>query len=73
GNKRHMLVKAAAKNLAEARMIDYNEVMGALAITDLERIAEKYYIGAGSIEIFNKEFKPVMSEANILRMLSVSL
>ena len=72
GNKRHLLVKAAAQKLAEARMIDYNEMTGTFTITDLGRIAAKYYIRTTSIEIFNKEFKPVMSEADVLAMLSQS-
>ncbi|KIJ27618.1 hypothetical protein M422DRAFT_271164 [Sphaerobolus stellatus SS14] len=41
-------------------------------MTDLGRIAAKYYIHTASIEIFNKELKPVMSKADILGMLSIS-
>ena len=72
GNKRNLLVRAAAQKLADARMIHYNESTGALIITDLGRIAAKYYIRTASIEIFNKEFKPVMTEADILGVLSMS-
>jgi antiviral helicase SLH1 len=72
GNKRHQLVTAAARKLADARMIMFNEITGSLIITDLGRIAAKYYIRTASIEIFNKEFRPVMSEADVLGLLSMS-
>ncbi|KAF8592674.1 Sec63-domain-containing protein [Ramaria rubella] len=72
GNKRHQLVTAAARKLAEARMITFNENTGSLVITDLGRIAAKYYIRTASIEIFNKEFRPVMREADVLGLLSMS-
>ncbi|KAF7968884.1 hypothetical protein HWV62_28912 [Athelia sp. TMB] len=72
GNKRNELVTLAARRLADARMIAYDQSSGALAITDLGRIAAKYYIRHSSIEIFNKEFKPKMTEADVLRMLSMS-
>lgn len=72
GNKRHQLVTAAARKLAAAGMIMFNESTGALVITDLGRIAAKYYIRTLSIEIFNKEFRPRMSEADVLGLLSMS-
>ena len=53
-------------------MINYDESTGAFTITDLGRIAAKYYIRYASIEIFNKEFKPKMTEADVLAMLSMS-
>lgn len=53
-------------------MIAYNTQNGQFHITDLGRIAAKYYIRHTSIEIFNKEFKPKMSEADVLAMLSMS-
>jgi len=53
-------------------MIVYDVHEGSLRITDLGRIAAKYYIRYSSIEIFNKEFRPKMSEADILAMLSMS-
>lgn len=72
GHKRHQLVKSAAQKLAEAGMITYNESTGSLSITDLGSIAAKYYIRVASIEIFNKEFKPLMTEADVLGVLSMS-
>lgn len=53
-------------------MIIFDQTSGALTITDLGRIAAKYYIRHTSIEIFNKEFKPKMTEADVLGMLSMS-
>ncbi|KAF8309549.1 Sec63-domain-containing protein [Clavulina sp. PMI_390] len=70
--RREDLIKAAAKKLVEARMIGFNEMTQAFTITDLGRIAAKYYIRHSSIEIFNTKFKPIMSEADVLGMLSMS-
>jgi replicative superfamily II helicase len=53
-------------------MITFDQASGAFTITDLGRIAAKYYIRHSSIEIFNKEFKPKMTEADVLAMLSMS-
>ncbi|KAF7355212.1 putative helicase mug81 [Mycena sanguinolenta] len=72
GNKRHELITAAAKKLADAKMIIFDSRSGDLTITDLGRIAAKYYIRSASIEIFNEKFRPKMSEADVLAMLSMS-
>ena len=72
GNKRHQLVTAAARKLAAAGMVLFNEATESLIITDLGRIAAKYYIRTPSIETFNKEFRPRMSEADVLGLLSMS-
>lgn len=53
-------------------MILFDEPKGAFTITDLGRIAAKYYVRHESMEIFNNEFRPRMSEADVLRMLSMS-
>jgi replicative superfamily II helicase len=72
GSKRLELVTVAAQKLAEARMIMFNRTTGVLTTTDLGRIAAKYYIRYKSIEIFNKELRPKMSEADVLKMLCTS-
>lgn len=72
GSKRNELVVHAAQKLADARMIIFDRHTGAFTITDVGRIAAKYYIRSSSIEIFNKEFRPRMSEADVLAMLSMS-
>ncbi|KAG1874559.1 Sec63-domain-containing protein [Suillus subalutaceus] len=72
GQKRNFLVMTAARRLASAGMINLTEKTSAFSITDLGRIAARYYIRYASIEVFNKEFKPKMTEADALSMLSMS-
>jgi len=72
GAKRVQLIITAAKRLAKCGMIRFDEPSGSLSISDLGRIAAKYYIRQASIEIFNEKFKSVMSEADVLGMLSMS-
>lgn len=69
GSKRNELIIEAAKKLADARMILFDHTSGGFTISDLGRIAAKYYIRHTSIEIFNENFRPKMSEADILAML----
>ena len=45
----------------------------AFYITDLGRIAAKFYIRMLTIEIFNEFFKPKMSEADVLHMVCKSV
>ncbi|KAI0960008.1 hypothetical protein AcW1_004658 [Taiwanofungus camphoratus] len=71
-NKRSQLVIEAASRLAEARMITFDKQNGTFMITDLGRIAAKYYIKYASIEKFNKAFRSKMTEADVLAMLSTS-
>ena len=72
GAKRNQLVTNAVRRLVEARMVNWNKSTGGLQTTDLGRIAAKYYIRLASIEIFNQRFRPRMSEADVLTMLSYS-
>lgn len=72
GSKRSEFITLAARKLVEARMIMFDQASGAFTTTDLGRIAAKYYIRHSSIEIFNKEFRPKMTEADVLAMLSMS-
>lgn len=72
GSKRNELVTIAARKLAEAHMIMFDHTTGAFTITDLGRIAAKYYIRFASIEKFNEKFRLRMSEADVLEMLSWS-
>lgn len=72
GAKRNELIFQAAQKLADTRMIVFDRTTGMFTITDLGRIAAKYYIQYTSIEIFNKEFRPKMTEADVLGMLSMS-
>ncbi|KAF9646774.1 Sec63-domain-containing protein [Thelephora ganbajun] len=72
GAKRNQLVTNAVRRLVEARMVNWNRSTGALQTTDLGGIAAKYYIRLASIEVFNQRFRPRMSEADVLKMLSYS-
>ncbi|KAI1796263.1 Sec63-domain-containing protein [Ganoderma leucocontextum] len=67
--KRNLLITAAATQLAEARMIAFDRDTGSLVITDLGRIAAKYYIRHKSVEIFIQQFREKMTEADALAML----
>ena len=53
-------------------MIAYDRHAEDFVITDLGRIAAKYYIRYASIEVFNQHFKPKMTEADVLAMLCMS-
>jgi replicative superfamily II helicase len=72
GGKRNELINLAAGKLAETKMITFENQHGRFHITDLGRIAAKYYIRYSSMEIFAKEFRPKMSEADVLAMLCKS-
>ena len=72
GGKRNELINIAAGKLAETKMITFENQHGRFQITDLGRIAAKYYIRYSSMEIFAKEFRPKMSEADVLAMLCKS-
>jgi antiviral helicase SLH1 len=72
GTKRTELIVAAARKLADTRMINFDQDTNSFKITDLGRIAAKYYIRHASIEVFNEVFRSKMSEADVLGMLSMS-
>lgn len=73
GSKRHSLVTISAKRLASIEMIEYDADLETLIPTELGRIASRYYIRNASIEIFNKMFRPVMSEADVLGLIASSV
>lgn len=72
GQRRHELLQLAAKKLAKAQMITYDERTGYLVSKDLGRIASNYYIAYATVEIFNSMMAPRMTEADVLSMLSMS-
>ena len=71
-SKRTTLIQEAATKLSQARMIAFDRQAESFVITDLGRIAAKYYIRYASVEVFNQQFKPKMSEADVLAMLCMS-
>ena len=70
--KRAHLITTAARHLVKARMITFDEPTGRFEITDLGRIAARYYIRHASIEIFNENLKAIMSEADVLGVVAMS-
>ena len=72
GNKSRELINLAINQLTEARMVVKDNKTDNYIITELGRIAARYYLRHTSVEIFNKEFRPKMSEADVLAMLSMS-
>jgi antiviral helicase SLH1 len=87
GNQRNKLIIQAARQLATAKMIRYDEVHNAFVVSDLGRIAAKYYLKYQTIEIFSKSatafgrrladwpdelFHPKMKNADMFAMLSQS-
>ncbi|XP_008555073.1 activating signal cointegrator 1 complex subunit 3 [Microplitis demolitor] len=68
--KRKELIDTAAKSLDKARMIRYNVRTGDLNSTDLGRTSSHYYLKYDTVEIFNELSKPIMTEADILGMLT---
>ena len=72
GSKRAQLVTEVARRLSHARMINFEQESGNFTITDLGRLAAKYYIRHASIEIFNEKFRPKMTKADALALISMS-
>jgi replicative superfamily II helicase len=54
-NKRNSLVRTAGRRLAEANMVIFDEINNKFHITDLGRIAAKYYLKHETIEVFSKQ------------------
>ncbi|KAK4050583.1 putative steryl acetyl hydrolase mug81 [Microbotryomycetes sp. JL221] len=72
GSKRMALMNNSVKRLLETQMVKHDAELGSLEPTDLGRVASKYYIKHGSIEIFNTQLRPTMSEADVLKLISAS-
>jgi antiviral helicase SLH1 len=72
GVKRHELISAGVKKLVEVNMVVHDKETGTLSVTDMGRIAAKYYVRHASVEIFNQVFQKRMTEADVLSMLSMS-
>lgn len=71
-HKRRALIICAAQNLDKAQMIRYNARTGDLHATDLGRTASHFYIKYATVEIFNENLQPVMSEPEIFYMMSMA-
>jgi antiviral helicase SLH1 len=53
GNKRNELITQSARHLATAKMARYDERTSAFVISDLGRIAAKYYLKHQTIDVFS--------------------
>lgn len=54
GNKRSELVTQAARQLQLAKMIRFDELTNSFIITDLGRIAARYYLRHQTVEVFSE-------------------
>ncbi|KPI41227.1 putative helicase mug81 [Cyphellophora attinorum] len=72
GQRRRKLIIDAARTLHRSQMIIFNETTDELKPKDVGRIASHKYIMQDSVEIFNTMMRPQASEADILKMLSMS-
>ncbi|KAH7328127.1 Sec63 Brl domain-containing protein [Stachybotrys elegans] len=70
--RRRQLVIQAARTLQKCQMIIFNERTEELRSKDIGRIASQYYILHTSIEVFNAMMKSQATEADILKMISMS-
>ncbi|CAO1614442.1 unnamed protein product [Parajaminaea phylloscopi] len=70
GAKRLSLIKAGAKALIGCHMLELDQASGKMAVTDLGRIAARYYIPWRTVEIFNSKLRSNMTEADVLSVLS---
>ncbi|KAG6007545.1 hypothetical protein E4U21_005846 [Claviceps maximensis] len=70
--RRRQLVIQAAKTLQQCQMIIFNERTEELRSKDIGRIASQYYILHTSIQVFNTMMQPEATEADVLKMISMS-
>lgn len=70
--KRRELIESAARALDKARMVRFEPRTGDLNVTDLGRTASHFYIKYATVEIFNDCIAEVMTEADVLSMMSLS-
>ena len=69
---RQTIISIAARKLHNAQMVVFDSKTGFLTPKDLGRIASSFYISTKSIETFNSYMKPRMTEADVLKMLTLS-
>ena len=70
--RRRQLAIQTARTLQNCQMIIFNERTEELRSKDIGRIASQYYILHTSIQVFNTMMQPQATEADILRMISMS-
>lgn len=72
GQRRRKLIIDAARVLQQSQMIIFNESTEELRSKDVGRIASQYYILQTSIQVFNVMMRPRATEADILKIISMS-
>ena len=70
--RRRKLAIDAARTLQQSQMIIFNESTEELRAKDVGRIASQYYVLQTSIEVFNTMMSPRATEADVLKMISMS-
>ncbi|PNY25026.1 helicase mug81 [Tolypocladium capitatum] len=70
--RRRQLAIQAARTLQQCQMIIFNERTEELRSKDIGRIASQYYIRHPSIQVFNAMMQAHATEADILKMISLS-
>lgn len=70
--RRRKLAIDAARILQQSQMIIFNETTEELRAKDVGRIASQYYVLQASIEVFNTMMRPRATEADVLKMISMS-
>lgn len=70
--RRRRLIIDAARVLQRSQMIIFNETTEELKTKDIGRIASQYYVLQASIEVFNTLMQPGATEADVLKMISMS-
>lgn len=70
--RRRELVINAARVLQKSQMIIFNERSEELRAKDVGRIASQYYVLQTSVEIFNTMMNPSASDADVMKMISMS-
>ncbi|GAB7364562.1 hypothetical protein MBLNU230_g5369t1 [Neophaeotheca triangularis] len=70
--RRRDLIVKAARVLQSSQMIIFNETTEELRAKDVGRIASQFYVLQTSIEIFNTMMRPQATEADVLKMISMS-
>ncbi|KAL9074921.1 MAG: hypothetical protein Q9157_004217 [Trypethelium eluteriae] len=70
--RRRDLVIQAARTLQKSQMVIFNETTEELKAKDVGRIASQYYVLQSSIEVFNTMMRPHATEADVLKMISMS-
>lgn len=71
-SRRHDLILDAARRLDKVRMIRFDEASGSMYVTDLGRISSHFYISNISVETYNEQMRPGMTDAELFNLIAQS-